>query len=110
MQGDGDWKIVLITFLAVCFDRQIIEYEKKGDKFEPKRTITSGGAKASGPASGVSGALQKFSAMGNQKKENLAVVTKQFAHLHKSLISSITIKGKDIINGVWHIIDNLKIK
>ena len=85
------------SFLAVCFDRQIIEYEKKGDKFEPKRTITSGGAKASGPASGVSGALQKFSAMGNQKKENLAVVTKQFAHLHKSLISSITIKGKDII-------------
>jgi WD40 repeat protein len=85
------------SFLAICFDRQIIEYEKKGDKFEIKRTITSGGAKASGPASGVSGALQKFSAMGNQKKENLAVTTKQYAHLHKSLISSVTIKGKDLI-------------
>jgi hypothetical protein len=35
--------------------------------------------------------------MGQQKKENLAVVTKQSSHLHKSQISSVNIKGKDVI-------------
>ena len=35
--------------------------------------------------------------MGNIKKENLAVTTKQNSHLHQSLISSVNIKGKDMI-------------
>ena len=35
--------------------------------------------------------------MGNQKKESLAVTAKQFSHLHQSIISSVNIKGKDMI-------------
>ena len=87
------------SFLAVCYDRNILEYEKKGDKWEVKRTITTdSGKKAGGPAKGnVSAALQKFQVMGQQKKENLAVTSKQSSHLHQSLISSLSIKGKDII-------------
>ena len=38
-----------------------------------------------------------FNQMGNIKKETLAVATKSAAHLHKSLISSVNIKGKDMI-------------
>ena len=45
----------------------------------------------------VSAQLQMFEKMGQQKKENLAVVTKQSSHLHKSQISSVNIKGKDVI-------------
>ena len=91
------------SFFAVCYDRNILEYEKKGDKWEIKKTVTSGGeAKktgTSGPSKGtaVSDALKKFQQMGVQKKENLAVTTKQASHLHQSLISSLNIKGKDII-------------
>ena len=35
--------------------------------------------------------------MGNIKKENLAVSTKQATHLHQSLISSVNVKGSDMI-------------
>ena len=35
--------------------------------------------------------------MGAQKKENLAVTSKQASHLHQSIISSLNIKGKDMI-------------
>ena len=35
--------------------------------------------------------------MGQQKKENLAVTSKQSSHLHQSIISSVNIKGKDMI-------------
>ena len=46
----------------------------------------------------VSKQLEKFQQMGVQKKENLAVTSKQASHLHKSIISSLNIKRKDIIN------------
>ncbi len=92
------------SFYAVCYDRNVLEYEKKGDNWEIKKTVTSGGEKekktgTSGPQRGsaVSDALKKFQQMGTQKKENLAVTTKQSSHLHQSLISSLNIKGKDII-------------
>ena len=88
------------SFLAVCYDRNVLEYEKKGDNWEVKRTITTDqGKKAAGPAVGksVSSALVKFQQMGVQKKENLAVTSKQALHLHQSLISSLNIKGKDVI-------------
>ena len=88
------------SFLAVCYDRNILEYEKKGDNWEVKRTVTTDqGKKAAGPAKGkaVSNALAKFQQMGVQKKENLAVTSKQAGHLHQSLISSLNIKGKDVI-------------
>ena len=88
------------SFLAVCYDRNVLEYEKKGDNWEVKRTITTDqGKKAAGPAKGkaVSSALAKFQQMGVQKKENLAVTSKQALHLHQSIISSLNIKGKDVI-------------
>ena len=88
------------SFLAVCYDRNVLEYEKKGDNWEVKRTITTDqGKKAAGPAVGksVSSALAKFQQMGVQKKENLAVTSKQASHLHRSIISSLNIKGKDVI-------------
>ena len=90
------------SFYAVCYDRNIVEYEKKGDKWDIKRTITTDGGKKTAPAAGgrgsaVSDALKKFQTMGQQKKENLAVTSKQSSHLHQSIISSVNIKGKDMI-------------
>ena len=90
------------SFYAVCYDRNIVEYEKKGDKWDIKRTITTDTSKKSAPAAGgrgsaVSDALKKFQTMGQQKKENLAVTSKQSSHLHQSIISSVNIKGKDMI-------------
>jgi actin related protein 2/3 complex subunit 1A/1B len=89
------------SFFAVCYDRNIIEYEKKGDNWEIKKTITDKGeADKKGKTTvggSVSAALEKFQKMGNIKKENLAVTTKQNSHLHQSLISSVNIKGKDMI-------------
>jgi actin related protein 2/3 complex subunit 1A/1B len=88
------------SFLAVCYDRNVLEYEKKGDKWEVKRTVTTDtGKKSDGGNKGksVAAALQKFQNMGQQKKENLAVTTKQASHLHQSLICSLNIKGKDVI-------------
>ena len=35
--------------------------------------------------------------MGAQQKDKLAVTSKQSSHLHQSLISSLNIKGKDMI-------------
>ena len=84
-------------FFAVCYDRNIVEYEKTEEGWVLKRTVTTSG-KVEGAAKGnVGGALKKFEAMGQQKKENLAVTTKQFAYLHKSNISSCHIKDKDVI-------------
>ena len=84
--------------MVVCYDRNILEYEKKGDKWEIKKTITTDQGKKAGATKGnVTSQLQKFEKMGVQKKENLAITTKQASHLHKSLISSLTIKDKDII-------------
>ena len=88
------------SFYAVCYDRNIIEYEKKGDKWEIKKSITGkkeGDSKARTSIGNVSAALEKFNQMNLQNKQNLAVTTKQASHLHKSQISSITIKDKDII-------------
>ena len=68
---------------------------------ELKRTIsTDQGKKVGGASKGgsaVSDALKKFQQMGQQKKENLSVTSKQSSHLHQSLISSLNIKGKDIV-------------
>jgi actin related protein 2/3 complex subunit 1A/1B len=90
------------SFYAVCYDRNILEYEKKGDNWDIKKTVTIETGKKSAPAAGgrgsaVSDALKKFQTMGNQKKESLAVTAKQFSHLHQSIISSVNIKGKDMI-------------
>ena len=88
------------SFYAVCYDRNILEYGKKGDNWEVKKTVsTDSGKKAAGPAKGaaVSSALAKFQQMGVQKKENLAVTSKQASHLHKSIISSVNVKGKDMV-------------
>ena len=86
------------SFFAVCYDRNILEYEKKGDKWEVKRTITTDqGKKAAVLKGSVSSAVQRFQQMGVQKKENLAVTSKQASHLHQSIISSMNIKGKDVV-------------
>jgi len=86
------------SFYAVCYDRNILEYEKKGDKWEVKKTVTTDQGKKSTAVKGnVSSQLAKFQQMGVQKKENLAVTSKQASHLHQSIISSMNIKGKDVI-------------
>ena len=90
------------SFYAVCYDRNVLEYEKKGEGWEIKRTVTEkkeddkSKPKAALGMS-VSNALAKFQKMGNIKKENLAVSTKQATHLHQSLISSVNVKGSDMI-------------
>ena len=89
------------SFYAVCYDRNIFEYEKKGEQWEVKKVITAkkedNKAKTSIGRGSVSAQLEMFNKMGQQKKDNLAVVTKQNLHLHKSQISSVNIKDKDII-------------
>ena len=88
------------SFYAVCYDRNIIEYEKKDDLWKIKRTITGkkeGDNKAKTTIGNVSAQLQKFNQMNLQNKQNLAVTTKQASYLHQSQISSINIKDKDII-------------
>ena len=87
------------SFLAVCYDRNIIEYGKEGDSWKIKKTITEkgSGAQQKAKSSIVSAQLEKFQKMGNINKDNLAVSTKQAGHLHQSLISSANIKGKDMI-------------
>lgn len=87
-------------FYAISFDRNIYEYAKKDGKWEKVGTVTEEKAKT-GPAkavsSSVSDRLKKFQTMGQQKKENLAVSTKQTSHLHKSLIISAIPKDKTMI-------------
>ena len=80
-------------------DRNIVEYVKKGEQWEVKKIITAKKEdnKARTSIGKVSTQVQWFYNMGQQKKENLAVVTKQSKHLHKSQISSVNIKGEDVI-------------
>ena len=89
------------SFYAVCYDRNILLYEHKGDSWEIKKTITEKDTGDSKPKTTIGGnvskSVAKFNQMGNIKKETLAVSTKSAAHLHKSLISSVNIKGKDMI-------------
>ena len=87
------------SFYAVCYDRNIVEYEKKGEKWEVKKIITAKKEdnKAKTSVGVVSDRVQIFNTMGQQKKENLAVVTKQSEHLHESQISSVNIKDKKLI-------------
>ena len=89
------------SFYAVCYDRNILLYEQKGDSWEIKKTITGKDTGDSKPKTTIGGNVSKsvamFNQMGNIKKETLAVSTKSAAHLHKSLISSVNIKGKDMI-------------
>ena len=86
------------SFYAVCYDRNVLIYSKKDDKWEISKTVTvEQGAKKAALTGSVSARLQQFEKMGNIKKENLAVTSKQAKHLHQSLISSVNIKGKDMI-------------
>ena len=89
------------SFYAVCYDRNILLYEQKGDSWEIKKTITGKDTGDSKPKTTIGGNVSKsvavFEQKGNIKKENLAVATKSAAHLHQSLISSVNIKGKDMI-------------
>ena len=79
--------------------RTIPNLQKKGEQWEVKKIITAKKEdnKARTSFGTVSAQLQIFNTMGQQKKENLAVVTKQSAHLHKSQISSVNIKDKVVI-------------
>jgi hypothetical protein len=83
------------------FQDNILLYEQKGDSWEIKKTITGKDTEDSKPKTTIGGNVSKsvamFNQMGNIKKETLAVSTKSAAHLHKSLISSVNIKGKDMI-------------
>lgn len=85
------------AFYAVCYDRNIVEYERKGDKWEVKKTITGkneGDNKARTSVGNVSAQLQKFQQMGLQNKQNLAVTTKQASHLHKAKFLLLILKVK----------------
>ena len=64
-------------FFAVCYDRNILEYEKKGDNWEIKKTITVDTGKKSAPAgaqrnSAVSDALKKIPTNGSTKKRKFS--------------------------------------
>ena len=59
------------SFYAVCYDRNIVEYEKKGEQWEVKKIITAKKEdnKARTSVGTVSTQLQMFQKMGQQKKE-----------------------------------------
>lgn len=89
------------SFYAVCYDRNIYQYKLTGDKWDVAKKVTEGDKAAAGKAEAkrgsVSDALKKFQNMGAQKKENLVVSTKADKHLHGAMISSVTIKGNDMV-------------
>ena len=89
------------SFFAVCYDRNIYQYKLTGGKWEIAKNVTEGDKKGDGKpaakAGGVSDAVKKFQTMGVQKKENLVVSSKQSSNLHGALISSVVIKGKDML-------------
>ena len=95
------------SFYAVGFDREIYLYEQKEGKWALAKVITKKekkeDSKSSGPINtgatggGVAEALKKFSSQGMKKKQSLVVTTEKNENGHSSCISSITIKGDDII-------------
>lgn len=89
------------SFYAVCYDRNIYQYKLTGGKWDIAKKVTEGDKKADAGAAAkkgsVSDALKKFQNMGAQKKENLVVSSKQSGHLHGALISSVCVKGKDML-------------
>ena len=90
------------SFFAICYDRNILEYEKKEGQWEVKRTISTESANEA-----VDGKEETESAFSikeygwfecfRKKKIESSIKTKQYAHLHQSIISSLNIKGKDVI-------------
>ena len=78
------------SFYAACYDRNILEYEKKEGEWTITKVITDQNKEDTEDNNNE----EKES--GN-KKSKLVVSTKQEKHLHKSQISSINIKGKDMI-------------
>ena len=80
------------SFYAACYDRNILEYEKKGEEWTIAKVITDQNKEDNKSTEDDSKELEK-----PIKKGNIVVRTKQENHLHKSQISSINIKGKEMI-------------
>jgi len=80
------------SFYAACYDRNILEYEKKGEEWTIAKVITEQNKEDNKSTEDDSKELEK-----PIKKGNIVVRTKQENHLHKSQISSINIKGKEMI-------------
>lgn len=78
------------SFYAACYDRNILEYEKKEGEWTVVKVITDQNKEDTDEKDNE----EKES---GKKKSNLVVSTKQEKHLHKSQISSINIKGNDMI-------------
>ena len=78
------------SFYAACYDRNILEYEKKEGEWTVVKVITDQNKEDPDEKDNE----EKES---GKKKSNLVVSTKQEKHLHKSQISSINIKGNDMI-------------
>ena len=78
------------SFYAACYDRNILEYEKKEGEWTIVKVITDQNKED------IDDKTNEEKESG-KKKSNLVVSTKQEKHLHKSQISSINIKGNDMI-------------
>ena len=88
------------SFYAVCYDRHIYEYKLTGGKWAVAKKVTEdkkGAQKQEEKRGSVSDALKKFQTMNMQKKENLIVSSKASSNVHGGLISSVVIKGKDMM-------------
>ena len=72
-------------------DENLTKKEKKED------SKSSGPINTGATGGGVAEALKKFSSQGMKKKQSLVITTEKNENGHSSCISSITIKGDDII-------------
>ena len=87
------------SFYAVCYDRNILEYEKKENQWKVKKTITdeSGIKLAEKLSKGRDLSDVIKICRSYHKVEVKSLATKKNPHLHKSIISSVNIRNKILI-------------
>ena len=82
------------SFYAVCFDRNIYEYVKKGDFWEMTRIITAENKPQKKLGEEKFPNMFKFNNLANQSEK---LNREKPNHLHGSLISSVSIQGINMI-------------
>ena len=91
-------------FYAVGYDREIYYYEENAGKWMIKKAITEKKTKEERKdnedderTAGVSEALKKMNSQQKRSKASLIVTMEQNENAHATMISSVTVKGSDMI-------------
>ena len=85
------------SFYAVCFDRNIYEYVKKGDFWEMTRIITAENKPQKKLGEEKFPKLFKFNKLAKKMNLSKNMTREESKHLHGSLISSMSIQGINMI-------------